>query len=73
MTGSPSPFDFSELSAAERILLAQALWDSVHEEAIAATLTGEQRDELHRRRQQLESGEVQGIPWDHLRRSLLSR
>jgi putative addiction module component (TIGR02574 family) len=73
MPASPPSFDFSALSAAERILLAQELWDSVHAEAQAMPLTNEQRDELNRRLEQLESGKVEGIPWEQARNGLLSR
>ena len=66
-------FDFSQLSAPERILLAQALWDSVHSEAVATPLTTEQRAEIERRLSELKSGEVQGIPWEELKQSLLNR
>jgi putative addiction module component (TIGR02574 family) len=66
-------FDFSRLSAEERILLAQELWDSVHQDAQAAPLTPQQRAELDRRFSQLESGEVPGIPWEQLRESLLPK
>ncbi len=72
MPGSPPSFDFSALSAAERILLAQQLWDSVHEEAQVMPLTSEQRDELNRRLEQLESGKVEGIPWEQIRDGLLA-
>jgi putative addiction module component (TIGR02574 family) len=70
----PHPsFDFSHLSAAERIHLAQDLWDSIHDDARIMPLTGEQRAEIERRHAELESGAVQGIPLDELRQSLLSR
>jgi putative addiction module component (TIGR02574 family) len=66
-------FDLSRLSAEERILLAQELWDSVYQEAQAALLTPQQRAELDHRFAQLESGAVQGIPWEQLRESLLPK
>ena len=65
--------DLSQLSAAERILLAQELWESVHEETQSAGLTPAQREELHRRLAQLQSGEVQGIPWAAVRSSFLPK
>ncbi len=64
-------FDFTRLSAEQRILLAQELWDSVYQEAQATPLTPQQGAELDRRFTQLESGEVQGIPWEQLRESLV--
>jgi putative addiction module component (TIGR02574 family) len=66
-----STFDFSHLSASERLDLVQELWDSIHDDAQAVPLTAEQRAELDRRHAELESGEVQGITLDELRQSLL--
>lgn len=71
MAHSVKDFDFSQLSVAERIGLVQELWESLHDEAVIG-FTAEQRDELTRRLKQLESGDVQGIPWEQVRRSLLS-
>ena len=68
-----NPFDLSHLSAAERIHLVQELWDSIHDDAQAMSLTAEQKAELERRYAELESGTVPGIPWDEVRQSLLSR
>lgn len=70
MSQTIKDFDYSGLSAAERILLAQELWDSVHREASAAPLTAEQRQRLERRRAELESGAVLPLTWDELRLSL---
>lgn len=74
----PHPtFDFSHLSAAERLHLAQELWDSLHDDPQddirAEPLTAEQRAEIERRDAELESGAVQGIGLDELRQSLLKR
>jgi putative addiction module component (TIGR02574 family) len=66
-------FDFSHLSPAERIHLAQELWDSIHDEAQAMPLTVEQRAELGRRNAELETGAVQGIGLEELRQSLHNR
>jgi putative addiction module component (TIGR02574 family) len=71
MSQTIKSFDFLQLSAAERILLAQELWDSVHDEAQAMPLTAAQREELNRRLAQLESGEVKGVPWEQVRKSLM--
>jgi putative addiction module component (TIGR02574 family) len=70
MTHIEKDFDFSHLTAAERIMLAQELWDSVHEEVEAAPLTAAQRDELDRRLDELESGKTVGIRWDAVRDTL---
>ena len=70
MSQTIKDFDYSGLSAAERILLAQELWDSVHREALTSPLTPEQRQRLDRRRSELESGAVLPLTWDELRLSL---
>lgn len=72
MSQTIKDFDFSQLTAAERILLAQELWDSVHEEAVTPPLSPVQRDDMKRRWRELESGEVQGLSWEQVRTSLLS-
>ena len=66
-------FDFSHLTAAERLHLAQELLDSLHDDAPADPLTAEQRAMIDRRHVELESGAVPGIPLDKLRQSLLDR
>jgi putative addiction module component (TIGR02574 family) len=73
MTMKPSinGIDFSQLSAAERLLLAQELLDSVFDDVAPATLSQPQIDELHRRREEMLSGKVQGVPWEQVKSSLL--
>jgi len=73
MTHTIKDLDFSQLTAAERIMLAQELWDSVHDEVQAATLTDAQVAELDRRLDELQSGKVQGIPWETFRDTLRTR
>lgn len=70
MSGSIDEFDFSRLSMAERIWLAQELWESVHDEAQRTPIPAAERAELDRRLAELESGKVQGIPWEAVRRQL---
>ena len=72
MVHSAQDFDFSKLSVPERIQLVQDLWDSVHDDAQTFGLTVEQREEIRRRLRELKSGQVQGIAWDALRKSLLA-
>jgi putative addiction module component (TIGR02574 family) len=71
MVHSTKDFDFSKLSVPQRIQLAQDLWDSVHDAEVPG-FTPEQREELGRRLRELRSGQVQGIPWEEIHRSLLS-
>lgn len=68
-------FDFSRLTAAERIELAQDLWDSLAPEEIDAELSldEEQRAELDRRLNDLERHPESGIPWEQVRAELDDR
>ena len=54
-------FDFSHLSPAERIELAERLWDSL--EPTAAPLSEKQAAELRHRRAALEAENDPGEPW----------
>jgi len=65
--------DISELSSAECILLAQELWDRVHEEAQALPISAEQRAEIQRRLAEVEAGTMPVYPWDEVKRRLLGR
>jgi putative addiction module component (TIGR02574 family) len=63
-------FDFSHLSTAERIRLAQDLWESVEPEQRSVPLTQAQRAFLDRRLAELEHDE--GEPWETFRQELLA-
>jgi len=73
ITHNIKDFDFSKLSAAERLMLAQELWESVDVQVTAMPLTDGQRAELDRRLAELESGKVQGILWSVVRDTLRTR
>jgi putative addiction module component (TIGR02574 family) len=73
MTTPNTPIDLSHLSPADRTHLVQDLWDSIHDDAMAVPLTAEQRAELQRRDADMESGTVRGIPWEQVKKSLLTR
>ena len=62
-------FDFSHLTAAERIQLAQDLWDSLEPAEIDAELplTEDQKAELDRRLADLERNPEAGVPWEEAR------
>jgi len=59
--------DISRLSVAERIQLAEDLWDSVAAEAGALPLTAAQTVELERRLADLARDPGAGEPWDVVR------
>ena len=61
-----------ELPAAERVELAQQIWESVFEHPEAVVLTGAQKEELERRWQAFEANSDEGEPWEDVKRSLLS-
>ena len=61
-----------QLPLAERVELAQRLWDSVHADACAAPFTPEQQTELDRRIAALDAGEVVCEPWAAVRNRLHS-
>jgi putative addiction module component (TIGR02574 family) len=65
-------FDFSHLTAAERIQLAQDLWDSLEPAEIDAELplTDAQKAELDRRLADLERNPEGGAPWEQVRAEL---
>jgi putative addiction module component (TIGR02574 family) len=66
-------FDFSRLTPAERLQLAQDLWDSV--ESTSGTdvlgLTDEQRAELDYRLEDLDAAPDDQTPWEGLKDHLL--
>jgi putative addiction module component (TIGR02574 family) len=62
-------FDFSRLTAAERIQLAHDLWNSVEPAEVDWTLTDAQRAELQRR---LDTDDPDSDePWDQVRDRML--
>ena len=58
------------LSAAERLELAQALWDSVAASPDNVPLTDAQREELDRRLDEYHRNPNEGTSWESLKRSL---
>lgn len=67
---SPSGFDFTSLTSAERILLAESLWDSVLDTQSAISVTPEQEAELDRRCAAEDAGEMPSSSWPEVRRRL---
>jgi putative addiction module component (TIGR02574 family) len=71
--GMSGAFDFSKLSIAERIRLAEDLWESIPEEGADIPLTEAQRAELDRRLDDLERNPDAGEPWEVVRARLYER
>ena len=66
-------FDFSKLSVAERIQLAEDLWDSIPAEEADVPLTEAQKAELDRRLEDLEQDPDSGESWEVVRARLHER
>lgn len=66
-------FDFTKLSIAERIELAEDLWDSIPSEGADLTLTEAQKAELDRLLEDLERDPVAGESWEVIRARLYDR
>ena len=63
--------EIQSLTISERIILAEALWDSVVAEDQEAELTGSQREELDRRLQAFEIDQDIGSPWSSVKARIL--
>ena len=61
-----------ELPAAERVEIAQEIWESVFEHPEAVPLTKAQKQELERRWRAFEQTPDEGEPWEDVKKSLLS-
>lgn len=73
MTDPSQPIDFSHLSPAERILLAEDLWDSVAADQDGPPLTPTQHQELQRRLDAADRGNTTYCSWLDVKRRLLHR
>jgi putative addiction module component (TIGR02574 family) len=62
-----------ELTISERIILAEALWDSVIEEESTIELTAAQKKELERRLSALELDGDEGSEWSEVRARITSK
>jgi putative addiction module component (TIGR02574 family) len=59
-----------ELSVEERILIVEAIWDSIAEETTENFLTQEQKEELDRRIGLHESGKGKTYTWEEVKAKL---
>ena len=70
---SRSPLDqILQLPTAERVEIAQEIWESVFEHPEGLMLTEGQKEELERRWRAFEQNPDEGEPWEDVKRSLLS-
>ncbi len=63
-------FDISELSIAERIQLAEDLWDSILEQQEELPLSQAQQQELERRLENYEKTPTNGSSWEDVKKRL---
>jgi putative addiction module component (TIGR02574 family) len=63
-------FDISELSIAERIQLAEDLWDSILEQQEELTLSPAQQKELDRRLESYKEHPKNGSSWEDVKKRL---
>ena len=74
MSSPTRPFDISHLSLAERILLAEELWDSVAAHPDNIPVPQEHLTEIDRRMELIDSGAMKpGDSWDVVRARLWKR
>ena len=59
--------DILQMSVAERIQLAEDIWDSIAAVPEAIPMTNAERQELDRRLEAYAQNPDEGIPWDELR------
>ena len=67
-----SAIDIAKLTPDERLRLIDELWESLRVTPEAVAVTPRQRDELDRRLDELERGDVALVSWDEVRRRLRS-
>lgn len=63
-------FDISELSIAERIQLAEDLWDSILKEQEELPLSQAQQQELDRRLENYKKNPTNGCSWEEVKKRL---
>jgi putative addiction module component (TIGR02574 family) len=73
MTDHTKQIDYSHLGNAERILLAQELWESVHPDCGDIPLSEAESKEIHRRWAAFEAGEMGTSSWPEVKRFLLNQ
>ncbi|WP_101675534.1 addiction module protein [Alloalcanivorax mobilis] len=65
--------EIQSLTVSERILLAEALWDSIVAEQADIALTDAQKEELDRRLAAFEIDQDEGSSWSSVKARILSR
>ena len=65
--------EIQKLTVSERIMLAEALWDSVVDQEATIDLTEEQKDELDRRLSAFELDSDEGADWSAIKARIVSK
>jgi len=65
--------DIDKLTTEQRLHLLEMLWESLRKSPEALPLTDAQREELDRRLDELDRGDVATIPWEEVKRQLHGR
>ena len=65
--------EIQALSTAERIQLAQDLWDSIVDEEDACPLTDAQKAELERRIAKYEKNPLEGSSWEEVKKRITGK
>jgi len=73
MSAMLQQFGLETLSVQDRLALAQALWDSVHDTLDGATIAPALRDELERRAALSDADPSRGTPWEVVRAEARAR
>ena len=73
MSPTIKAFGIDQLSVAQRILLAEEIWDSIPDEADALPLSEAQKQDLQRRLAAYEADRKAGSSWEEVKARLSSR
>ena len=73
MSPTLQQFGLDALSLGDRVALAQALWDSVHDALDQEPLAPEVRAELERRIALADADPARGTPWEAVRAAARAR
>ena len=65
--------DIEKLTTGQRLHLLEVLWESLRKVPDALPLTQAHREELDRRLDELDQGDVETIPWEEVKRQLHGR
>ncbi len=65
--------DLDKLTRDEKLQLIDQIWDSLEADADDLPLTESQRRELDRRLDEMDRGDVAGIPWEQALKEIQSR